>query len=118
MALGLWCAEKVMQCGGVLEHPADSRLFEAAGLPVPNSPDATRWMYTLYVEQRWFGYASRKPTWVFVCGVPKAWLPPVPFRLVERAIAPAPGMSQAARSRTMPAFARWLCQVARLTYFS
>ena len=37
--LGLWCAEQLRKCGGVLEQPAHSRLFAAAGLPLPNQRD-------------------------------------------------------------------------------
>lgn len=29
--LGLWCCDKLKECGGVIEQPAHSRLFEAAG---------------------------------------------------------------------------------------
>jgi hypothetical protein len=116
--LGLWCVEQVLKHGGVLEHPAHSRLFEAANLPVPNSPDATPFCYTLYVEQSWFGYNSRKPTWVLVCGVPKRQLVPVPFSLAKPGACQIPGLSSAVRSRSMAPFAEWLCQIARLTWWS
>lgn len=114
--LGLWCVEQVLNCGGVLEHPAHSRLFEAAKLPMPDS-QAEPFLYTVYVEQRWFGFASRKPTWVLVAGVPRHKLPPIPFQLGERAKA-IEGMSQFTRSRTVESFAEWLCQVARQTWWS
>jgi hypothetical protein len=117
MALGKWCVEQVLECGGVLEHPAHSRLFEACQLPRPNAPAQDPFCYTLYVEQGWFGYATRKPTWVLVCGVPKAWLPPVPFILGQRSM-PITGMSQFSKSRTVATFADWLCQVARCTWWS
>ena len=110
MELGRWCVRTVLNCGGVIEHPAGSYLFAEMGLPMPNQPAEVG--FTLYIEQRWFGYASKKATWVFVSGVPKSSIPSVPFLLVDDAKSPA--LSHAARSRTMPAFAKWLCQIARL----
>ena len=35
--LGVWCAEQVKEWGGILEQPAKSRLWAAAGLPLPGS---------------------------------------------------------------------------------
>ena len=110
MELGRWCVRTLLKCGGVLEHPAGSLLFKEMRLPMPNRTSDTG--FTIYVEQSWFGYASKKATWIFVCGVPKARLPAIPFRLVERA--KVPRLSTTGRSRTMPAFAKWLCQIARL----
>lgn len=111
MELGRWCVRTILKTGGVLEHPAHSLLFREMGLPLPNQPAEIG--FTLYVEQAWFGYASRKPTWVFVAGVPRHQLPPVPFRL-DKPRAEHLALSSAARSRSMPAFAKWLCQIARL----
>lgn len=41
--LGLWCAGQLKKCGGVLEHPAHSRLFDAAGLPKPGNRSGRLW---------------------------------------------------------------------------
>jgi hypothetical protein len=116
MALGLWCAGKVIENGGVLEQPADSSLWTAANLPLPNRPIQNPFLYSIQVEQSWFGFASRKKTWLLISGVPKAWLPPVPFRL-DRPQTTSPGLSAFARSRTVTAFAEWLCQIARLSWW-
>lgn len=110
--LGRWCVRTVIRCGGVVEQPAGSRLWEEMNLPVPNAP-ARDGCYTLYVEQRWFGYVTRKPTWLLICGVPKDQLPPVPFSLANTQPCQKPGLSSFARSRTMRPFAEWLCQIAR-----
>jgi hypothetical protein len=59
MALGLWCVEQVKKNGGVLEQPARSRLWSAAGLPLPGDL-ADPFLYSVYVEQRWFGYGGRR----------------------------------------------------------
>jgi hypothetical protein len=109
MELGRWCVRTILKTGGVLEHPAGSLLFREMNLRMPNQPAEIG--FTIYVEQGWFGYASKKATWVFVAGVPKDQLPPLPFRF-ERAKSLA--LSSAGRSRSMPEFSKWLCQVARL----
>jgi hypothetical protein len=111
--LGRWCVRTVMRCGGVLEQPAHSGLWADMGLPMPNQP-ARDGCWTLYVEQGWFGYLTRKPTWLLICGVPKDQLPPVPFSLVNGSRANSPGLSAFARSRTVNSFAEWLVKVARL----
>lgn len=116
MALGLWCVEQVLKCGGVLEHPAQSRLFEACQLPLPNRPTGNPLLYTVYLEQAWFGFKTRKPTWILVVGVPAIALAPLPMRFEQ----PGQwcGMSKFQRSRTMPDFAAWLIQTARASWLS
>lgn len=64
----------VRQCGGVLEHPADSLAWAAHGLSAP--PRAGGWHgadflggWTCYVEQGFYGHAARKPTWLYANGV-------------------------------------------------
>lgn len=114
MALGLWCVDQVKRHGGVLEHPAHSKLFDAAGLPRPGD-FADPFLYTIYVEQSWFGFGMRKATWLLVSGVPHHSLPPFPFRLSGFYL----GMThKAENSRTVLSFANWLCAVSRLTWHS
>jgi hypothetical protein len=64
----------VRRWGGVLEHPADSRAWPAFGLIAP--PRSGGWVvadweggWTCCVEQGWYGHLSRKPTWLYACGV-------------------------------------------------
>lgn len=109
--LGRWAVATLMHCGGVLEQPAGSGLWADQNLPRPGEV-ASRKIFTLYVEQRWFGYPTRKPTWLLIVGVERPQIPPMPYSLVETSHAKRAG-SKAERSRTMPAFAEWLCQIAR-----
>ncbi len=72
---GLVAVTAVRLYGGVLEHPAHSKLWEARNLPRPgDSPDA--WGgYTLEVCQVDWGHVARKRTWLYVVGCPRRALP-------------------------------------------
>ena len=64
----------VRRWGGVLEHPAHSKAWEAHGLLPP--PTGGGWVtaglgsagWTCYVEQARYGHKIRKGTWLFACG--------------------------------------------------
>ena len=67
------CFEKalhaVLRWGGVLEHPAHSKAWDAFGLLKPKAGQG--WQVdeaincaVCYVEQGHYGHASRKPTWL------------------------------------------------------
>lgn len=64
----------VRRFGGVMEHPADSKLFAHCGLPIPKrgkgwtEPDQFGGR-SCYVEQGNYGHASRKPTWLYAVGI-------------------------------------------------
>lgn len=61
----------VLEWGGVLEHPAHSKAWDAFGIWKPGlgagwqlclQPGRSYWV--CYVEQGHYGHASRKPTWL------------------------------------------------------
>ena len=65
-SVGLW--------GGIIEHPADSHAWAHFGFTAP--PRTGGWVpagkpdwWTCYVEQGFYGHASRKPTWLLAKGV-------------------------------------------------
>jgi hypothetical protein len=65
----------VRRFGGVLEHPADTHAWAHHGLARPSRDGG--WLRaddaggsTCYVEQGFYGHASRKPTWLYACGIP------------------------------------------------
>jgi hypothetical protein len=67
----LWSVRK---WGGVLEHPADSKAWDYFGLNKPKRGQG--WIvsdsyggHSCYVEQGHYGHFSRKPTWLYACGV-------------------------------------------------
>lgn len=119
--------EAVRRWGGVLEHPRGSTFFRAFGLPMPGElPDAFGG-YTLEVSQCDWGHPARKRTWLYVVGVARGALPPMPpprepthwasgSRSAPRGPVP-PGIkvcSAQQRRRTPPAFAAWLLEIARM----
>jgi hypothetical protein len=82
--------EAVRTWGGVLEHPADSRAWSHFGLNAPPREGGGGWIpadfdggWTCYVEQGFYGHASRKPTWLYAA---KAPLPDLRWGLGEQRI--------------------------------
>ena len=103
MDLGLWCVEQVQRCGGVLEQPAHSGLFEMAGV-VP----------TVTLCQSDWGHTEIKATWLYVrgCG---GQFPPLPrLRGVAGSRRKWQRKSKNQRSATPPDFAHWLVDLARM----
>ncbi|ENO86707.1 hypothetical protein [Thauera linaloolentis] len=109
--LGLFAVDVVRRCGGVLEHPHASKLWKAAGLPLPGSRD--KWGgWTLPVYQGHFGHRAPKATWLYVVGVEPIDVPSMPFDLVlpEGRVAL---MNVREREATPEPFARFLIDIAR-----
>lgn len=124
--------EQLIRWGGVLEHPANSRLFRELGLPVPGGLPQVRGGRTLWsikVDQVRWGHACRKPTVLLFADVPMdsvRELPPdrEPTHVVsnyhasaeEKARMKAAGLKVAGgamKRRTPPLFAEWLVTLAR-----
>ncbi len=55
--------------GGVLEHPAYSKAWEAFGLPIPDDHGWTGSLFdpgfSAHVEQGRYGHAAKKATWLY-----------------------------------------------------
>jgi hypothetical protein len=119
--------DQVRACGGVLEHPAGSRLWRVCGLPLPGElPDAWGGT-TIEVEQVRWGHVARKRTWLYLVGVrdvgplpparePTHWVSGARVRKDKGGGTIPPGIkacSALQRRRTPPAFAEWLIGLAR-----
>lgn len=115
--LAPWCVEVLKCVGGVLEHPAFSRLWEACSIPRPGDPPVDCWgrpMWSMEVHQSWFGDIRRKRTWLLIVGIGPEQLPEIPFRLhVAKSRAEWNSLSKNKRSRTSPEMAEWLVEIAR-----
>ena len=73
--LAVLAVDFVRMYGGVLEHPAYSRLWQAQRMPRPGEPPDGWGGYTILVEQCWFGHRARKRTWLYIVGVEPQRLP-------------------------------------------
>ena len=120
--LGLHAAGAVRMFGGVLEHPAHSRLWAAAGLPVPGETDA--WGgFTLQVNQFAWGHKALKPTWLYFCGISRDDVPTMPVEAGKptHCITHTRGstwlkrVTDAERQATPPALAAFLVESAKRT---
>ena len=104
---------EVRRCGGILEHPVGSRLFEECGIPTaPWTPDRETdefGGYTLCFPQWNWGHRGEKGTIVYIVGT--ADLPPLPRRMTGTPH-PIQKMGKRERRLTPPAFAWWMCSVA------
>lgn len=122
--LGPWAIEQVRRCGGVLEHPAGSILFECCECPKPDE-EADGWGgYTIDVDQYHWGHRAAKPTRLYIVGTRD--LPARPHREGEPTHCITQGhgvrighprfksrVPDWEREATPPAFAAWLVEVAR-----
>ena len=64
--------------GGILEHPAGSRLWKEAPLPLAGGEEDEFGGYTIEIDQFDFGHVAHKNTKLYICGIVKANLPPMP----------------------------------------
>ena len=114
LELGLWCVEQLRLWGGVLEQPAYSRLWDAAGIPKPLQPPVDG-VWSMMVDQSWWGDRRSKRTWLAFAHVEPERVV-VPFRLHDpsRDREQWNTMSKNTRAATPPAMAKWLVAVARL----
>lgn len=119
--LGPWAIEQVRKWGGVLEHPAGSRLFRHCGCAVPDGlPDEWNGI-SILIDQFDFGHVAHKDTILYIVGCAK--LPPLPPTRMEgtdRSICGnVPGThrcTQKQREETPVKLAEWMIEVARRSH--
>jgi len=124
--LGPWAVDHIRRAGGVLEHPAGSRLFRHCRCGQSFAPD--EWGgWTMDVDQFHWGHRAAKPTRLYVVGCSPADVPATPHRdgEPEFCITQGHGIREVdelfksrlpdwERAATPPAFAQWLVTLARL----
>lgn len=121
--LALFAVDVVRRVGGVLEHPAYSSLWAAAGLPRPGCKPDEFGGWTLPVVQFWFGHRAMKATWLYIVGASPADVPVIPLVLGDapRVIAQSykrksprrMEVTDREREATPPDFAKWLLALAK-----
>jgi hypothetical protein len=75
--LALVAIDMVRKNGGILEHPAGSKLF-GSHLPEVGWPENGFCGYSVLIDQFDFGHVAHKPTKLYICGVDREDLPPLP----------------------------------------
>ena len=114
--------EQVREFGGVLEHPAESTLFRFCRMPFPGELPDEFGGFTVLVRQVAWGNVCEKPTWLYFVGVSR----PLVYSGIRTGGKPThrvtsgprgpqlPTAHKSLRSRTPPAFASWLLDLAAL----
>lgn len=75
--LALLSIDIVRKNGGILEHPAGSRLFFRYLPDADAFPDKSGG-FTVLIDQYDFGHVAHKPTKLYFCGIKKNQLPKMP----------------------------------------
>ena len=124
-ALALWSVKMLRKYGGVLEHPAHSTLWEAAGLPKPMEFLDEWGGGTVEIKQFNWGHRAEKKTWLYICGLNLAgWAaldfpkrPGKPIHCIRptKSYPRMPSVTKPEREKTPPALAEWLVELARRT---
>lgn len=109
-ALALFCVDEVRRCGGVLEHPSSSTLWQEALLPSPGSRDSYGG-FTLPLQQSDFGHRAPKNTWLYICGIEPRQVPVMPL-ILGLATGRIELMGNREREATPIEFAHWLVDLA------
>lgn len=104
----------VREFGGVLEHPRRSSLWAHKCMPLPDTGVDRYGGYTIEIDQWHWGHVANKPTWLYIVGCERDYLPPMPHRpgKSDRVISTGHGLRKE-REYTPPALAAWLVNVAR-----
>lgn len=100
--LGFFAIDTVMRCGGIIEHPAGSKLFDHVDLAKG---------FLLSINQHWFGHPAKKHTWLYIYGVSPSQLPPYPLSF-DAISAKVENMSRHHRDHTPILLCTWLRNVA------
>lgn len=121
-ALAPWAVEQIRKYGGVLEHPANSKLWPALNLPAPGKRDE-HGGWTLPIHQHWWGHRAEKKTRLYIVGCEPKDIPDIPLRIDEpthvigdvgrAGKGKRPEVSKAEREHTPEPLAIWLCELAK-----
>ena len=76
--LAYFALAQVRLNGGVLEHPAGSRLWKEAPLPLVGEFPDEFGGFTIEIDQYDFGHVAHKKTKLYICGIEQKDLPPLP----------------------------------------
>jgi hypothetical protein len=117
--LAFFALAQVRLNGGVLEHPAGSRLWQEADLPNEGLFVDEFGGFTIEIDQYDFGHVAHKPTKLYICGIDKSELPQLPSKNLsptDRSIAGnvkgTKRCTQYQREYTPPMLIEWMKEIA------
>lgn len=86
--LSVWSILRIWKYGGILEHPAGSKLWNLLSLPLPGKSYDLHKGFSVSINQSWFGHKCTKNTWLYICGINISELPSMPlnFNLITHSI--------------------------------
>ena len=122
-ATGIRAVIQVARFGGVLEHPAGSRLWKYMGLPMPGDYGDPSF-YTIETEQCRWGHKALKKSWLLFSRIQRGDLLPIPpfvepTHVIDSAAskkkrgARVLHLPKSQRHLTPPRLAEWLVAAAR-----
>jgi len=124
--LALFAVDIVRRNGGILEHPAYSKLWAVKGLPIPGAGYDEYKGFSISVDQSWWGHRAKKASWFYICGLDKDQLPALPmnFDAIQRTISSRikkkdnhpgwkPELPKSEREKTPSDLAKWLVESAQ-----
>lgn len=117
--LAVWAVLRMWRYGGVLEHPAGSKLWSFMNLARPGQRYDSHGGFSVSLNQSWFGYPAKKNTWLYVVGCDISELPEMPlnFNAITKTVSGSKNrnvlkeLSHSERSRTTLLFNKYLISV-------
>jgi len=113
MLLAFHCLRLVITHGGVLEHPAHSRLWPSANLPRPGDLTQAPALWSIAVDQANWGHRAAKPTWLLFAHVEPLDVTIDHWALASPSVSHLSALTPGQRSATPPLFAAFLVALAR-----
>ena len=117
--LAVWAILRIWRYGGVLEHPAGSKLWSFMNLARPGRRYDLHGGFSVSLNQSWFGYPAKKNTWLYIVGCEISDLPEMPlcFNAITKTVSSSKKhnvqkeLSHTERSRTTLLFNEYLVEV-------
>ena len=117
--LAVWAVLRMWRYGGVLEHPAGSKLWSFMNLARPGQRYDLHGGFSVSLNQSWFGYPAKKNTWLYIVGCEISDLPEMPlcFNAITKTVSGSKNrnvlkeLSHSERSRTTLQFNEYLVTV-------
>lgn len=101
--------------GGILEHPASSRIWQLPTMPGPGKLDEYGgWLFT--IDQGAFDHPAQKRTTFYIVGAKPTEIPP--FGVWSQHTRTVQSQHSSDRLKTPPAMAQWLVELVNIIAFN